>query len=178
MAADAITVTQASAALVTGTPAQGAQGQVVWPATPGYQPVQIMVTSTAGAQSAAVYLMTIWTGAIGAPAAAATTAWPVPAGKTLRINNAQAVVNSSAVTGGTVQFYLCAAGTTASHVSASVSTQLQVMKLQVLVSAGPVAASVMALQGQDVGAGTIVAMFGVGSTAYVINQVVMTGYLF
>jgi hypothetical protein len=50
------------------------------------------------------------------------------------------------------------------------------MKLQVLVSAGPVAASIF---GQaDVGAGTTIAVFGVGSTAYNIQQIAIMGYLF
>jgi len=88
----------------------------------------------------------------------------------------QAVINSSAVTGGTVNIVVLAATATAVQVSASMSTQLQPVKLQVLVSAGPVAASIAAYA--DIPAATTIAIFGVGSTAYQIQQVAIMGYLF
>lgn len=177
-----VTATVTGSLIVSGiTPsasgvASGTVGLPVWPGTPGYGAVQIAVTSTAIAQSAAIYLFTIWTGATGAPAAAGTTAFAVPAGKTLRILNIQGVINSSAVTGGTVNAILLGVGATASQVSASISTQLQVIKLQVLVSAGPIAASIAGYQ--DVGAGVTVGVILVGSTAAVLQQLNIMGYLF
>lgn len=177
-----VTATVTGSLIVSGvTPtaagiASGVTGLPVWPGTPGYQAVQIIVASTAIAQSAAIYAFTIWTGATGAPAAAATTALAVPAGKTLRLLNMQAIVNSSAVTGGTVNVILLGVAATGSQVSASISTQLQVMKLQVLVSAGPIAASIAGFQ--DVGPGVTIGVIIAASTASVLQQLVIMGYLF
>jgi hypothetical protein len=156
---------------------QASVGIPVWPGILPVQPVMIVVTSTAIAISAAAYVFTMWTGVVGSPAAAGTTALAIAASHNLRILNVQAIINSSAVTGGTVNVILLAATATGAMNSASISTQMQVVKLQVLVSAGPIAASIVHGYG-DIGGGTTIGVFIVASTAAILQQLVIIGYLF
>lgn len=169
------TITNSNINNITTGLASGGTGQAVWPGTPDYQPVCIMVTSTAGAQSMASYLFTIWTA--GTLAGAGLTQYAVPAGKVLRIKNIQANINSSAVTGGTVTFLVAAATASASLTSAALSTAGRPIVLQMLVSAGVFAGSIVDCVG-DVPAGTTVGVQAQGSTAYQIGGVVILGYLF
>lgn len=155
--------------------ASGATGIPVWPGTPAYSPVVIYITSTAIAQSAAVYLMTVWTG--GIVAAAGTTAYPVPAGKNLRIRNIQFAINSSAVTGGTVVVMAVGATATASHVSGSVATQPHIAMLQMLVSAGVIAGSIDGGQGDLIAATTLAIVIQASTAAQAVGGIIQ-GYLF
>ena len=138
-------------------------------------PFLLLVTSTAAISAGSTYLMTIWVGASQATAGA--TQYAVPSGQTLRILNMQAVMNSSAVTGGTVQFILNAASASASLTSANQATIARPIMLQMLVSAGPVAASILGAQG-DVVAGSTIGMFITMGTSVVIGNVIVQGYLF
>lgn len=159
-----------------GQPTQASTAQIVVAKQAPLQHVQIAVTSTAIAQSANKYVFTIWTGLTGAPAAAGTTSWAVPAGQVLRLSVLQAALTSSAVLGGSVQFFV-GVGATASMISASIPTQLQLLKLSLFGDAalqraqlGPVVA--------DVTAGESIAVFIVASTAAVLRDLVIAGNLF
>jgi hypothetical protein len=159
-----------------GLPTQASTAQIVVekPAPMNY--VQIAVTSTAIGQSAAKYLFTIWTGATGAPAAAGTTSWAVPAGQVVRLRCLQAAVTSSAVLGGSVQVFV-GVGATASMVSASIQTQLQVMKLQLYPGASIERGQLQGLQA-DIPAGESIAVFIVASTAAVLRDLVIGGNIY
>lgn len=163
-------VIPATTALVSGN-----TGLPVWPGTPPYAPVVIAIASGAGAQSNAIYAFTIWTG--GIVVAAGTTAYPVPAGKVLRIQNVQLAINSSAATGGSVFVRVIGATATASFVSGSIATQPHLMVLQMLVSAGVTAGSILGGQG-DLIAGTTFGVVIQASTAFNIVSGVIMGYLF
>ena len=138
-------------------------------------PFLMLVTSTAGISVGTTLLMTIWVGPT--QAAAGATQYAVPTGQTLRILNMQAVINQSAVTGGTVLFILNAASASANMVSANQATVARPIALQMLVSAGPVAASIMGAQG-DVVAGSTVGMFVTMGTSMLVVGVIVQGYLF
>lgn len=109
--------------------------------------------------------------------AAGTTAYPVPAGKVLRIQNVQLAINSSAATGGSVFVRVIGATATASFVSGSIATQPHLMVLQMLVSAGVTAGSILGGQG-DLIAGTTFGVVIQASTAFNIVSGVIMGYLF
>jgi hypothetical protein len=160
----------------TGLATVASTGQIVIPKDFYRQPVMIVVASTAVAVSANKYIFTIWTGATGAPAAAGTTSWAVPAGRVLRLNNIQIAMTSSAVLGGSIQVFV-GVGATASMVSASISTQLQLMKIQVFGAAALVSAAMNQAQA-DVAAGESIAIFIAASTAAVSRDCVITGFLF
>jgi hypothetical protein len=152
-------------------------GQLVVTVTgaPAFVPVMIQVSSTAIAQSAAFYAMTIWTG--GTVAGAGTTAWPVPAGKQFRLLNIQAVMTTSAAVGGTVQFVVVAATATASMNSASFRTQGFQGLIQGVVTALPVAVGPLFVEA-DTPAATTIGVAIVASTAAVLQNVIVQGYLF
>jgi hypothetical protein len=160
----------------TGLPTQVSTGQIVIPKEVPVPYVQIVVVSTAIAQSAGKYAFTIWTGATGAPAAAGTTSWAVPAGKFLRLNALQAAITSSAVLGGSVQVFV-GVGATASMISASIPTQLQVLKLQLFGAATLDRAQLLGHQA-DIPAGESIAVFIVASTAAILRDLVIAGNLF
>ena len=196
-ASTGIVVWNAGINITTGFPAANATGQIVWDAallfTAGLPiqastaqivvvkpaplaPVMIKVTGTAIAQSAGKYLFTIWTGATGAPAAAGTTSWAVPAGKVLRLCVLQAACTSSAVLGGSIQVFV-GVGATASMISASISTQLQLMKLQMFGAAALQSAAIFGAEA-DVNAGESIAVFVAASTAAVLRDLLIVGKLF
>lgn len=160
---------------VTTALVSGNTGVPVWPGTPPYAPVVVVIPSGAGAVSNAIYAFTIWTG--GIVVAAGTTAFPVPAGKVLRIQNVQLAINSSAVTGGSVFVRVIGATATASFASGSIATQPHLMVLQMLVSAGVTAGSILGGQG-DLIAGTTFGVVIQASTAFNIVSGVIMGYLF
>jgi hypothetical protein len=135
----------------------------------------IAIPSGAGAVSNAIYAFTIWTG--GIVVAAGTTAYPVPAGKVLRIQNVQLAINASAVSGGSVFVRVIGATATASFVSGSVATQPHIMVLQMIVSTGVTAGSIIGGQG-DLIAGTTLGVVIQASTAFNIVSGVIMGYLF
>lgn len=164
-----------SVSTTTGLPAVASTGMIVVPKDFARQPVLIMVTSTAIAVSANFYLMTIWTN--GTVAAAATTAWPVPAGKVFRAGVLQAAMTTSAVVGGTVQFIVVAATATASMISASFRTQGFQMLGQGIVTALPVQIGPMFAEA-DTPAATTIGVAIVASTACVLQNVIVQGYLF
>lgn len=148
----------------------GTTGIGVWPGTPGYSPVALMVSSTAMA-SGATMLFTVYTG--GTSVAAGTSAWAVPAGKTFRIQAIQAVVASSAVVAGIrLQVLL---GTAA--VSVSVTSTVGVPAALMVVVAGTQQYNLLGIQA-DVLAGTTVGLGGIGGTAYNLGGMVVLGYLF
>ena len=168
-------------AIMTTTGVSGSTGPVVWLGAsqtiglnPGL-PLLIMVSSTAGAISMTTYLMTIWTGGIQVTAGA--TQFAVPAGQRWIIDNIQAVINSSAVTGGTVQIAVVGATASASLTSGSVPTQPHYQVLQMLVSAGPLAASIMGAQAAIIAA-TTMAVVAQGSTSYNIQAIVVQGQIY
>jgi hypothetical protein len=160
--------------VVTGL-TSGGTGIGVWPGTPVYTPFMMMVTSTAIAQSAAAYLMTIWTGST--VAVAGTSLYAVPAGKNLRILNMQAAMTTSAVVGGTVQFIIVQAANAASLVSGSFRTQGIVALGQGIVTALPVTVAPYGLLA-DVPTPSTIAPFIVASTAAVLQNMIIQGYLF
>ena len=160
----------------TGLATVASTGQIVIPKDFYRQPVMIVVTSTAVAVSANKYAYTIWTGATGAPAAAGTTSWAVPAGKVLRLNNIQIAMTSSAVLGGSIQVFV-GVGATGSMISASISTQLQLLKIQVFGAAALVSAAMNQAEA-DVAAGESIAVFIAASTAAIARDCVITGNLF
>jgi hypothetical protein len=159
-----------------GSPAQASTAQIVIQREARVLPIMIIVTATAVAISANKYLYTIWTGATGAPAAVATTSWEVPAGRFLRLNNIQIAMTSSAVLGGSIQVFV-GVGATASMISASISTQLQVMKIQVFGQAALISAALMGVSA-DVAAGESIAVFIAASTAANSRDTIITGQLF
>ena len=149
-------------------------GTVSFSSTP-VAPFVLLVTSTAGISAGTTLLMTIWVGPtlVGA----AQTQYVVPSGNTLRILNMQAVINQSAVTGGTVQFVLAQASASASLTQAALATAGRPIMLQMLISAGPVAASIINAQA-DVVAGSTVGMQVVMGTSMLVGAVIVQGYLF
>ena len=170
------TISNSGILFSTGLATVASTGQIVIAKDFARAPVQIFMTATAVAQSVNKYLFTIWTGATGAPAAAGTTSWAVPAGKVLRLNNIQIAMTSSAVLGGSVQVFV-GVGATASMISASISTQLQVLKIQVFGTAAMVSAGLFGAQA-DVQAGESICVFIAASTAVVSRACIIQGYLF
>lgn len=167
--------------VATTTAVSGSTGGLVWLGASQtiieykFNPFLLMVTSTVGGSAGTTLLMTIYTEA--SQAAAGTTQWAVPSGKTLRLLNINAVINSSAVTGGTAQIFLNAATASGSFTSANQATIGRPMFLQLIVSAGITGGSIVGCF-QDVGAGTTIGMFQVAATAMVIGNVQIMGYLF
>lgn len=141
---------------------------------PARIPLMIAVSSTAIPAAGTTMLMTIWQA--GTIAAAGATQWPIPSEFAFRPIAVQAVINSSAVTGGTAQVIVNAATSSASFTSGSQATQGRPALLQVLVSAGPVAASVQAAG--EVVAGTTLGVFVNASTASFLGGAVIHGYLY
>jgi hypothetical protein len=159
-----------------GLPAQASTAQIVIMRPAAMLPVMIIVPATAVAISANKYAFTIWTGATGAPAAAGTTSWAVPAGKVLQLDNIQIAMTSSAALGGSIQVFV-GVGATASMISASISTQLQLMKIQVFGGAALVSAALNQV-GAHVTAGESIALFMAASTAAISRDTIITGVLF
>lgn len=161
---------------VTTALVSGNTGIPVWPATPAYQPVLIMVTSTAGLSAGSIYLMTVWTA--GAQAAAGTSAYAVPAGKNLRLLNMQAGQAGSAAVLGTIQFMVIAATATASMVSGSIPTQGHPILLQMQLSTVvPSFASIVNCLA-DIPAATTIGIFVTMGTSCTIPNIIVQGYLF
>lgn len=159
-----------------GLPVQASTAQIMVVKPAPMQPVLIIVAATAVAVSANKYIFTIWTGLTGAPAAAGTTSWAVPAGKVLQLDNIQIAMTSSAVLGGSIQAFV-GVGATASMVSASISTQLQLMKIQVFGAAALVSAA-LNMVSAHVLAGESIAVWIAASTAAISRDLVITGQLF
>lgn len=152
-------------------------GLVVMPRAVAAQAIQIVVTSTAIAQSVNKYVFTIWTGATGAPAAAGTTSWAVPSGKLLRLNNLYAAVTSSAVVGDSIIF-MVGVGATASMISASISTQLQMLKLQLFAGAALVSGGVVGYSADVTAGESIAILIAASSAAVLVGQMIVSGNLF
>jgi small ligand-binding sensory domain FIST len=151
----------------------GNTGLPVWPGQPVNQAWMLMVTSTAVAQSAAAYLFTVWTGTT--VATAGVSLYVLPAGKNLMVQNMEFAVTSSAVVGGTVQGILVQ-GAAASFVSASFRTQGLVMLVQAIVGANNV--SVNNFGNSPIPQTGSMAVMLVASTAAVLNDLIIQGYLF
>jgi hypothetical protein len=160
-----------------------ATGPIVWlgvsqtliAVDPIRTPIFIFVSSTVGGSAATTLLMTIWTGA--SLAGAGLTQFAVPAGKRLVLNAIHAVWNSSAVTGGTIQVLVNAATASASMTSANQATIGRPLMLQGVVSAGITGGSIIGLNA-EVSAATTIGLFQNASTACVIGNVMIHGYLF
>lgn len=177
-----VTATVTGSLIISGVPpvttalVSGNTGLGVWPGTPAYQPVLIMVTSTAGLSAGSIYLMTVWTA--GAQAAAGTSAYPVPAGKNLRLLNMQAGQAGSAAVLGTIQFMVIAATATASMVSGSIPTQGHPIILQMQLSTVvPSFASIVNCLA-DIPAATTIGIFVTMGTSCTIPNIIVQGYLF
>ena len=136
---------------------------------PQQQPWLLMVSSTVIGAGTTV-LMSIWQA--GTQIAAAVTQWAVPAEMALRLVNVQAMINSSAVTGGSVQVILNQATASAQFTTASQSTIGRPAFLQMLVSAGPATASIQCAG--EVVAGQTLAVHVIGSTAAVLTVAATT----
>lgn len=138
-------------------------------------PFLMFVSSTVGGSVGTTLLMTVWTGVT--QAGAGLTQYEVPGDKTLRLMNIQAVINSSAVTGGTVQIMVNAATASASFTSGSQATVGRPVFLQMLVSAG-VTSAVLEHLNADVIGGQTIGIRNSAPTAMVIGSVIVQGYLF
>ena len=169
------TVSNSGILFTIGAPTQASTAQIVVVKDQPYIPFVMMVSSTVGGSVGTTLLMTIWTGAT--LAGAGLTAYAVPAGQVLRLLNMQAVINSSAVTGGSVQLMVNAATAQGSLVSANQATIGRPLFLGMLVSAGPVAGSVVGAYA-DIPAATTIGVRNSAPTAMVIGYIVVQGYLF
>jgi hypothetical protein len=172
-----VTVAISSVVMTTGVPSVNATGLVVMVGTGDISvfdvartQVVIVVTTTIPPAALTTLLFTVYTGVT--QAAAATTAWVIPAGKTLRINSVQAVVGTSAVaTFNTIAVLVSTAQPT------NVAAAPIAANAFINVNAAVVSGGIIGLA-QDIAAGITIA-FGVSATTKsILNAASIVGYLF
>jgi hypothetical protein len=172
-----VTVAISSVVMTTGVPAVNATGLVVMVGTGDISvfdvartQVVVVVTTTVPPAALTTLLFTVYTGVT--QAAAGTTAWVIPAGKTLRINSVQAVVGTSAVaTFNTIAVLVSTAQPT------NVAAAPVAANVFINVNAAVVSGGIIGLA-QDIGAGITIA-FGVSATTKsILNAASIVGYLF
>jgi len=161
-------IAPATTALVSGN-----TGMPVWPGTPPYAAVLIAVTSTALASGAATLLMTVWTGA--ALATAAASFYVVPAGKQLRVLSLGLVMHNSITTTPVLAFAAVLQTAGAPAISA---TTPQAIRVAAAIATTGIFASGIAQGQQDIAAGVSVGMLASMNTTGNIDSIVAVGYLF
>ena len=161
----------ATGAVVWLAGGQNPSGQPVLTYDVSHTPVVFMVSSTVAGQNTTM-AFTVYTG--GTLVVAGTTAYPVPAGRNLRINQVGVIAQSSAVLSG-AQFVVLLGTATASM---SITTTVGIAAMVPFAIAAAPGQYIAHPLAADVVAGTSVGLGVLGGTSCSVLGAVVQGYLY